>query len=312
MEQSLKPDAVFSKARELIRKRDYQKAISLLTALTSNGHDQPKVLETLAVAHSMQGEHELASDTLEAALRKSPGRKSTLVNLGAVSNRLRNYDTAVDYLHQAIKADWRCAEAYFNLGISYSGMKNYTEAKSMFQEAIRLQPEMVDAWLNLAVVFLETSNAQLAASWFRKVLERKPDHAKARKGLRVAESQLKQQCDPLHAFSDAPAEQTAQPAPPAPNAIRNISLLDRSAIQSSGFEIAQEIERVLEWFQNESDSLLHEIRKQVSSGIRKNHQTRKFMSEYSSQLDSQIERTDRLDESVQRMREYCQRYVQEN
>ncbi len=310
MKDATNVEMACSKARQLIRKRKHVEAISLLSSLTATGSNQPKVLETLAVAHSMAGEFEFAAEALENALRISPDRTSASVNLGAVYNRLGRHDDAIDRLNQAVKMDWKCVEAFYNLGIAHRKKKNYNAAKMMFQEAVRLRPEMVDAWLQLGSVFLDTSNAQLAASWFRKVLTRKPDHEKARKGLRAAEAQLRKtnaaRIGTLTAVASDP-----QNAPPI-NRLKKLSLQDRSTIQSSSMEIEQATNLLLEWFQTESDSLLHNMRRQIVRGLRPDRNTEEFCATLSSQLEIQVQKAKQLDQAVARMREYHQRYVEEN
>lgn len=311
MSRATDAETAFSKARRLVRSGDYSTAVELLTKLIDAGHNEPKVLETLAVAHSLLGEFELAAETLETSLSQAPDRTSTNVNLGAVYNRLGRHDDAIDRLNQAVKSDWKCVEAYYNLGIAHRKKKSFNDAKMMFQEAVRLRPEMVDAWLQLGVVFLETSNAQLAASSFRKVLSRKPDHEKARKGLRTAESQLRKTNDKVKEALQAVSVSQSPEQPPV-NRLKKLSLQDQSTIQSSSQEIEQAIQKLLDWFQAESDSLLHRLRKQIARGIRQNQDTTEFCATLTSQLKLQSEKASRIHTAVGRLRDYHERYVQES
>ena len=303
-------EAAYSKSRQLIRQRKYTEAVTLLTRLASVGFSRSKVLETLAVAHSMLGEFELAAEALEQVLKISPERTSASVNLGAVYNRLKRHDDALVQLNHALKTNWKCVEAYYNLGIAYRKKKNYGDARMMFQEAVRLRPEMTDGWLQLGTVLLETSNAQLAASSFRKVLARKPDHEKARSGLRAAETLLRKAAGTTTG-SPKPVDLAAQPTPPV-NRPKKLSLQDRSTIQSSGMEIEQAINHLLEWFQTESDALLHGIRRQISGGIRPGKSITDFCANLSSELENQSKKASQLDRTVGWIREYHQRYVDGN
>jgi len=316
MARSTDPDTAFAQARKYIRGGKHAKAIALLTALSRHGYDQPKVLETLAVAHSMSGEYEVAVDSLEAAIVQSPDRTSAYVNLGAVYNRLGQYDRAIDRLNQAIRIDWRCVEAYYNLGISYRRMKDYGQAKAMFQEAIRLRPDMLDAWHNLATVFLETSNAPMAASWFRKVLKQKPDHAKAKKGLRAAEARL-QELDrsPERSAGDGhgpPATDKAEPSQvPVSRPLKTLSYQDRITIRSCGMEIEQATGRLLEWFLTDGESLLQGLRRQLSSGIKRNKATFQFCDEMRSGSEAESVMAAKLEQAVVKLDDYQNRYLQD-
>lgn len=310
MSRTVDADTAFTQARKFIREGKSSEAIKLLTALKQQGYDKPKVLETLAVAHSMLGEYEMAVETLEAAIVKSPGRASSYVNLGAVYNRLGQYDLAIERLDQATRIDWRCVEAYYNLGISYRNLKDYSQAKAMFQEAIRLRPEMVDAWHNLAAVFLETSNAQLAASWFRKVLKQKPDHAKAKKGLRAAEAQLNQLDNPLAQIEAAPADNEESVLSVAnTQPMKKLSHQDRVTIKSSGMEIEQETARLLEWFQTHGDALLHGLRRQLSIGIQRKKSSVDFCHELQAGMTAESSQAEKLDDAINRLSEFQDRYL---
>jgi len=289
---------VFARARQCLKKGDHRQAIRLLTVLENEGLDSPKVLEALAVAQSLAGEHELAIETLERCLQKRPDRISTLVNLGAVCNRLHDYRRAIEWLNQAIRIDWRSAESYYNLGVAWLKLKDFGQAKQMLQEAIRLQPAMIEAWYNLGLVFQKSGNFQLAASWYRKVLGEKPKHDKARRGLREVESRLEETSNPV-AFLNGLGPQAVKPLP-SDSECRPLSHHDLESLRSCGQEIGEAARSLGEWFDSPADSLVRQLRKQIT-GIRPTKAFLDFRSSVSTDLATASALSRRLENAYDRL-----------
>ena len=65
------------------------------------------------------------------------------------------------------------------------------EAIRYLKRAIQLNPDYVSAHYNLGYTYLTTRAWAKAAEHFRKALESEPTRADARKGLAIAEAQLK-------------------------------------------------------------------------------------------------------------------------
>jgi tetratricopeptide (TPR) repeat protein len=289
---------VFSRARQCLKKGDHRQAIRLLTVLETEGHDSPKVLEALAVSQSLAGEHELAIETLERCLRKQPDRVSTLVNLGAVCNRLHDYRRAIEWLNKAIRIDWRSAESYYNLGVAFLKLKDLGQAKQMLQEAIRLQPAMIEAWYNLGLVFQKSGNFQLAASWYRKVLGERPKHEKARRSLREVEACLEESANPA-AFLKRLGPQAFK-ALPSESESRSLSHHDLESLRSCGLEIAEAARSLCEWFDSPADTLVRQLRKQITS-IRPTKSFLDFRSSLATDLATASALSRRLENAYKRL-----------
>ncbi|MBI1310743.1 tetratricopeptide repeat protein [bacterium] len=287
---------VFARARQCLKKGDLDQAIRLLSVLEHEGHNAPKVLEALAVAQSLTGEHEVAIETLERCLQKQPDRISTLVNLGAVCNRMHDYRRAIEWLNQAIRIDWRSTEAYYNLGVAWLKLKDFGQAKQMLQEAIRLQPDMIEAWYNLGLVFQKSGNVQLAASWYRKVLAEKPRHEKARRGLKEAEACLEEIHSPA-SFLDRLGPQEAESIAADR---RPLTHHDLESLRSCGLEIGEAAKQLGEWFDAPAESLVRQVRRQITS-IRASKACFDFRNDLAIELASANTLLRRLEAACERL-----------
>src|SRR5437660_1477710 len=150
----------------------------------------PDVHEGLATAHFMQNAYEPAVMHFERVTRLDPRRGASWINLGAVYNRMGNYQKAAEVLRRAVQIEKKAAIGYYNLGIAYKHLKQWTLAIPAYREAIRLEPKMADAYLNLGNVFLQMSNFGQAVVNFRKALDIEPALERALRGLEKAEAAM--------------------------------------------------------------------------------------------------------------------------
>src|SRR5438128_956085 len=103
--------------------------------------------------------------------RLDPLRAGAYINLGAVYNRLEQYDEAIEVLRRGIQLDTHRAEGYYNLGLAYRRRKQLDLAIQAYHEAVRLNPRMPDAHLNLANAYLDKGNFTSAIAHYEQSLE---------------------------------------------------------------------------------------------------------------------------------------------
>ena len=99
--------------------------------------------------------------------RLDPQRAGAYINLGAVFNRLEQYDDAIPYLRRGIQLDMNRAEGYYNLALVYRRKGQLDLAVQAYREAVRVSPRMADAHFNMANIYLEQSQFRLAESHYR-------------------------------------------------------------------------------------------------------------------------------------------------
>ncbi len=140
--------------------------------------------------------------------RLDPKRASAYINLGAVYNRLEQYDEAIPILRYGIQLDINRAEGYYNLGLVYRRKGQPELAIQAYREAVRVNPRMADAHFNIANIYLEMGQFRSAVAHYRQALEIRPNWEKAYRGLKNAEAAMAAQQD------EAPPEPVPIEEPP--------------------------------------------------------------------------------------------------
>jgi tetratricopeptide (TPR) repeat protein len=150
----------------------------------------------LATACFLLNDLETSAFHFKEVTRLDPLRAGAFVNLGAVYNRLGQFDDAVKALRRGIQLDNHCVEAYYNLGLVYRRQGQSELAIQAYREATHLNPKMVDAHYNLANLLLDMGRYSQAIVHYRHALELRPDFEKAKLGLEQATAALQQSESP--------------------------------------------------------------------------------------------------------------------
>ncbi len=182
-----------------------EKIYGMILALSPEHSDS---LHHLGFIAYQTGQHDIAVDLIERAIRCNPENPLYHVNLGLVYHALgwsekaitcykkvlhiescsaeacngignvfhdqKNYQKAVFWYRKAteIKPDW--AEVYFNTGKAYKDQENYERALFYYRNALKLKPDMVDACYNIGNIYLNLRKYDEAIPWYEKVLVLKP------------------------------------------------------------------------------------------------------------------------------------------
>lgn len=145
----------------------------------------------MATVCFLLGELPLAAYHFREVTRLDPMRAGAFINLGAVYNRLEQFDDAIPALRRGIQLDKNRAEGYYNLGLVYRRKGQPELAIQAYREATRINPRMADAHYNIANIFLEKNQYGLAIAHYRQALEIRPTWEKALRGLEQAEGSQK-------------------------------------------------------------------------------------------------------------------------
>jgi tetratricopeptide (TPR) repeat protein len=230
------------------------------------------VHEGLATAHFMQNAYEHAVMHFERVTRLDPRRGASWINLGAVYNRMGNYQKAAEVLRRAVQIEKKSAIGYYNLGLAYKHLKQWNLAVPAYREAIRLEPRMADAYLNLANVYSELNNFLQAITHYKKALDLKPDLERAKRGLEKAEARLdarRQELSPFGRLVDpnqhAAGDTAAVPAGRELNEKEREH--DRRALHALLKQMDAELEDVLEALGDELDPAVRTLNKMLTQPI---------------------------------------------
>jgi tetratricopeptide (TPR) repeat protein len=137
-----------------------------------------------------------------------PRQSKAMINLGAVYNRMGDFNKAVSILRKVIQKEKSSGEAHYNLGLAYRGLNQQAMAVSAYKEAVRVAPNMAAAHQNLANVYVDMGNFQHAIIHYQKALQIDPAFERARRGLENAQAmsaQAKKSISPFGRLVDAKA-----------------------------------------------------------------------------------------------------------
>ena len=188
MDATTEFDELLKQAQRCVRKGDSQRAVALFQQALERDDRRVEIYDGLAAAHFQSGNLPEAASNFVAITRLKPTDGKCLINLGAVYNRLAEYQKAVDALRKGIAKEKRCPQGFYNLGIAYRGLGQPSMAVSAYREAIRIDPQMPEAHQNLANVYVEMGNHQQAILHYKKALEINPNFERAKRGLVQAEN----------------------------------------------------------------------------------------------------------------------------
>lgn len=182
--------AVLEAAKQELRGRRFNAAIVKLTEAIAFDQDNADLFECLATAYFLKGDLDKALESFQKVTKLKPTVARSWINIGAVQNRLGNYQEAVAALRKGIQRDRRSAEGQYNLGIAQKGLNQLAMAATAYKQAIRLDPGMAEAHQNLGNVYLEMNNNRQAVNCFRKALELRPNFERAERSLAIAENAI--------------------------------------------------------------------------------------------------------------------------
>ncbi|MFN0086059.1 MAG: tetratricopeptide repeat protein, partial [Blastocatellia bacterium] len=175
--RSAENQKLFDKAQELITKRDYKQAGSLLSQLVkADPRDYPAWM-SLGTLQAMEGRNAEAETAFRGALAARPDLRAALLSLGTIQMLQSSFDAAVETLARAVEADPKSPEANYLLGESYLQIKKGSKAVGYLNEAIRLDPlGMADAHFRLGILYRGAGLKEKAAAEFEQLLAKRPNH----------------------------------------------------------------------------------------------------------------------------------------
>ena len=110
-------DSLCQKARQSIAQGQIEQARQFYLQALNLRSDIPDVHYGLATACFLFNDLDSAAYHFKEVTRLDPLRPGAYINLGAVYNRLEEYDEAVQTLRRGIQLDPHRSEGYYNLGL---------------------------------------------------------------------------------------------------------------------------------------------------------------------------------------------------
>jgi hypothetical protein len=172
-------DAIFELSIAYAKASRFIEALAIFYFLQSYTKDDFRISYNLGLIHSLRGEHQLALEAYDVALKIQPDDVETLINKGSTCNDIKNYALALEVLEQAIRIKPDIPEAWSNKGIALNNLNLYEESLSAHNTAIHYNPSFVEAWLNKSIPLLKLKRYAEASEACDKALKLKPDYAEA-------------------------------------------------------------------------------------------------------------------------------------
>jgi tetratricopeptide (TPR) repeat protein len=178
--------ALCEQARALMKQKKLSEARALFEQATEKDPRSIPAFEGAAATAFAEKDFERAAAHYKKLTLLDMRRSQPAVNLGAVYNRMGDYNAALKTLRTAVSKDKKCAAAFYNMGIAHKGLNQLSMAVTAYKEAVRIDPRMIDAQYNLGNLLLEMGSYQQAVIYFEKALEFDPTFEKARRGVQRA------------------------------------------------------------------------------------------------------------------------------
>ena len=206
-------DNLRKQAQEALSRGQYQEARQIYQQALGYRSDSPEIHYGIATVSFLLGDSHSAMYHFKEVIRLDPLRAGAYINLGAVYNRLGNFEESLAILRRGIQLDGNRAEGYYNLALVYKQLGQLEMAINAYREAVRLNPRMYDAHYNLGNIFFEKSQFGLAIAHYRQALEIRPNWEKGKNALEAAQAAQDSIQKPAAAASAVPAAPAAPAAP---------------------------------------------------------------------------------------------------
>ena len=169
--------ALIAEAKSLLKKNDYQKALTVIQKAISTDPRNPAAYVQLALIHSSMGDDNKARMAVAEALKIDPNYASAHQQRGSQLRRAKDFEGAIRQakLALSLKPDAEFeAYAHITLGRTYEELKRYDEALIEYREAIRSNPADGSLYGTLGSALFSLKRYDEAESAFRRAVEVDP------------------------------------------------------------------------------------------------------------------------------------------
>lgn len=172
----------FEKAEEALDKKEYDKAVTLLSQIVTDDPQDFQAFTELGTVYLIQKNPTEAEKAYLRATEIRPTFFLALLNLGRVRAQQKNFEGAITVLDRAVTVQPASADANYLLGNAFLQIKKGSKAVGYLNEALKLDPAgKADAHLLLAALYNGAGMKDRAASEYEEFLKKKPDYADRKK-----------------------------------------------------------------------------------------------------------------------------------
>lgn len=291
-------ETLLEQAREALAHGQHQEARQIYQQALGYNSDSPDIHYGIATACFLVGDLHSAVYHFKEVIRLDPLRAGAFINLGAVQNRLGQFDEALTTLRRGIQLDPNRSEGYYNLALVHKQLGQLDMATNAYREAIRLNGKMYDAHYNLGNIFLEKGQLTLAIAHYKHALEIRPNWEKGRNALEAA---LAEQA----AEKESDEAQTPSPAPPPDSKIDPDRMLDPNFHGN----LLRDLHETVVETDKHSQAMLEFLQKEVEEAIRELSISILTPKDPKYNLDEQIKKFDAVVGKLQQFHDSMQKQM---
>ncbi|MBI80230.1 MAG: tetratricopeptide repeat protein [Pseudomonadota bacterium] len=121
---------------------------------------------SLALEFDQVGGQQDACLAYREALKINSSHTSSLINLGRILHKEKNYDEAEQLYSEALSVDPENSIAAFNLGVIFEDKGYPKDAIQAYKISIDIKPDMIDAHYNLALLYKKLGDEKSSLKHF--------------------------------------------------------------------------------------------------------------------------------------------------
>jgi tetratricopeptide (TPR) repeat protein len=142
---------LYERALVELKKGDTEEALTLLTRVSRDAPDKPRLFTNLGLAHFRLQQSERAEQAFLEAVARNPDDAVAHNHLGILQRRKGQFQEALGHYQRAIEIDDDYARAHLNLGILFDlYLQDLEKALQQYQQYQALASEenaLVDGWI---------------------------------------------------------------------------------------------------------------------------------------------------------------------
>lgn len=172
--------ALIAEGSSALRSKQYDKAISLLTAALQTNPEKNiacYIYFDRAMAYSEKGELDKALSDWTAAIQLNPKNAAAYYNRGNVYSWRRQYNLAIRDATTAIQLRPKFPNAYHNRGAFHADIGEFDKAIADYSEAIRFNPRSPSTFANRALAYRNIEKPDKAMVDYDQVIQITPKDA---------------------------------------------------------------------------------------------------------------------------------------
>lgn len=173
-----------ARAQRLLQANRVEDSILELSSLRSQYGDRPSLVSTLAWAYSLQGETDMAIETLQIGIEAAPEHQPYYTQLGDLVSLTGNLGTSEALLRKSVELNPSDSEAHLRLGIVLMQQEQFDDAIVALNEVLELGSSSAsEAHLHLGTIQGYRQNWDEAAKHLKLTVELNPRNIAAHERL---------------------------------------------------------------------------------------------------------------------------------